>query len=49
MDGAELSAKKPSVIYETLEWTKELQKSYEQALESSLEMEQRLKSNQSKE
>ncbi len=49
MDGAELSAKKPSVIYETLEWTKELQKSYEQALESSLELEQRLKSNQSKE
>lgn len=49
MDGAELSAKKPSVIYETLEWTKELQKSYEQALESSLELEQRLKSNQNKE
>lgn len=34
MDGAQLSAKKPSVIYETLEWTKKLQKSYEQAIES---------------
>lgn len=34
MDGAQLSAEKPSVIYETLEWTKKLQKSYEQAIES---------------
>ena len=37
MDGAQLSTEKPSVIYKTLEWTKKLQKSYEQALESALE------------
>lgn len=49
MDGAELSAKKPSVIYETLEWTKKLQKACEQELESALELKEKLKSNQSKE
>lgn len=32
LDNAQLSAKKPSVAYKTLEWTKDLQESYEQAL-----------------
>lgn len=49
MDGAELSAKKPSVIYEPFEWTKKLQKLCEQELESALELKQKKKSDQSKE
>lgn len=33
IDGANLSEEKPSIIYDTLEWSEELQNSYEKALE----------------